>query len=226
MIAAPVCCLQTFRYCVPLFPYYGAMTIDLSEGSFDALIFDCDGTLVDTAPAHLGALRAGLKHYDLEMTDAFYYPRAGLTPRALFDDFEREVVGAPVHRQAILDHYSVAFQNGLPLLEEVSVIAAIARAWKGRVPMAVGSNGRRANVEATLGITHLLPLFDYVVVASDVPNGKPAPDIFLEAARLMQVSPARCIVFEDTDEGLEAAQRAGMDGRDIRTVYRPAWMIG
>lgn len=198
--------------------------IELTAGDFDALIFDCDGTLVDTAPAHLSALRVGLEHYGLTMSDAFYYPRAGLTPRGLFDEFEREVVGASIPRQAILDYYSVAFQQELHLLQEVSVIAEIARTWRGRVPMAVGSNGRRANVEATLSVTHLLPLFDFVVVASDVAEGKPAPDVFLEAARLMHVSPSRCIVFEDTDEGLEAARRAGMDGRDIRKVYRSIWM--
>jgi beta-phosphoglucomutase-like phosphatase (HAD superfamily) len=197
---------------------------ELAEGTFDALIFDCDGTLVDTAPAHLGALRVGLTHYGLVMTDDFYYPRAGLTPRALFDDFEREVVGAPIPRKEILDHYTVAFLDGLHLLQEVAVVAEVARTWKGRVPMAVGSNGRRANVEATLGVTGLLPLFDFVVVASDVPHGKPAPDVFLEAARLMSVKPNRCVVFEDTDEGLEAAKAAGMDGRDIRKAFRPPWM--
>ena len=113
------------------------MTTLLHEGTFDALIFDCDGTLVDTAPAHLAALRVGLRHFGLEMTDDFYYPRAGLTPRALFDDYEREVVGAPIARQDILDHYSVAFKEGLPLLQEVAVIAEIARRWKG--PGAHGS---------------------------------------------------------------------------------------
>ena len=198
--------------------------MELVAGSFDGLIFDCDGTLVDTAPAHLGALRVGLAHYGLVMTDAFYYPRAGLTPRGLFDEFEREVVGGPVPRKEILSHYSVAFQDGLHLLEEVTVVAKIARAWRGRVPMAVGSNGQKANVEATLGATGLLPLFDFVVVASDVAMGKPAPDIFLEAARRMGVRPERCVVFEDTDEGLEAARAAGMDGRDIRVVWRPRWM--
>ena len=196
---------------------------ELVAGSFDGLIFDCDGTLVETAGAHLGALRVGLDHYGLVMTNEFYYPRAGLTPRALFDDFEREIVGAPVPRKEILDHYKVSFQDGLHLLEEVKVVAEIARAWKGRVPMAVGSNGQRANVEASLGVTGLLPLFDFVVVASDVAAGKPAPDIFLEAAKRMGVPPNRCVVFEDSDEGLEAASAAGMDGRDIRLAYRPAW---
>jgi beta-phosphoglucomutase-like phosphatase (HAD superfamily) len=201
------------------------MITDLVEGDFDALIFDCDGTLVDTAPAHLAALRVGLAAHGLEMTDGFYYPRAGLTPRALFDDFEREVVGGPVDRKAVLGHYAVAFQEGLHLLQEVAVVAEVARAWRGRVPMAVGSNGQRANVEATLRVTGLLPLFDFVVVASDVAAGKPAPDVFLEAARRMGVRPERCVVFEDTDEGLEAAHAAGMDGRDIRTVWCPEWKV-
>ena len=82
--------------------------------------------------------------------------------------------------------------------------------------MSVASNGVRANVEATLVGTKLRSLFDYVVTADDVKHGKPAPDVYLEAARRMQVDPASCVVFEDSDEGLEAAHRAGMRGIDIR----------
>ena len=199
---------------------------ELVVGSFDGLIFDCDGTLVETAAAHLGALRVGLAHFGLVMTDEFYYPRAGLTPRALFDEFEREIVGGPVPRKEILNHYRVSFQDGLPLLEEVTVVAEIARTWKGRVPMAVGSNGQRTNVEATLRATGLLALFDVLVVASDVAAGKPAPGIFLEAARRLGVRPERCVVFEDSDEGLDAARAAGMDGRDIRLVYQRPPFLG
>ncbi len=198
------------------------MVTDLVEGTFDALIFDCDGTLVDTATAHLAALRVGLAEHGLEMTDEFYYPRAGLTPRALFEEYEWEM-GRAVPRAEVVARYSVAFKEGLHLLEEVSVVAEVARAWKGRVPMAVGSNGQRGNVESTLRATGLLGLFDFVVVAADVAAGKPAPDVFLEAARRMGVRAERCVVFEDTDEGLEAARAAGMDGRDIREVWRPGW---
>ncbi len=198
------------------------MITDLVAGTFDALIFDCDGTLVDTAGAHLAALRVGLSEHGLAMTDEFYYPRSGLTPRALFDDFERER-GRAVPRAEVLARYAVVFKEGLHLLEEISVVAEVARAWKGRVPMAVGSNGQRANVEASLRTTGLLGLFDCVVVAADVKAGKPAPDIFLEAARRLGVRPERCVVFEDTDEGLDAAKAAGMDGRDIREVWGPGW---
>jgi len=89
------------------------------------------------------------------------------------------------------------------------------------VPMAVASNGRRENVEASLTVTKLRPLFDFIVAAEDVERGKPAPDVFLEAARRMAVSPARCVVFEDSDEGLEAARRAGMRTIDIREYFAP-----
>ncbi len=198
------------------------MITDLVEGTFDALIFDCDGTLVDTAGAHLAALRVGLTEHGLAMSDEFYYPRSGLTPRALFDDYERELK-RPVPRAEVLARYAVSFKEGLHLLEEISVVAVVARAWKGRVPMAVASNGQRGNVEASLHNTGLLSLFDLVVVAADVATGKPAPDIFLEAARRLGVRPERCVVFEDTDEGLQAASAAGMDGRDIREVWRPGW---
>lgn len=196
---------------------------NLVEGTFDALIFDCDGTLIDTATAHLSALRVGLAEHGLTMTDEFYYPRSGLTPRALFDDYEREIVGAPVQRAEVLARYAVSFKERLDLLKEISVVAEVARAWNGHVPMAVGSNGQRGNVESTLRAKHLLGLFDTVVVAADVAAGKPAPDIFLEAARRLGARPERCVVFEDTDEGLTAARAAGMESRDIRKVWRPAW---
>ncbi len=95
-------------------------------------------------------------------------------------------------------------------------VASLARLWHGRVPMAVASNGRRANVEASLGATGLLPLFDVLVAAEDVAAGKPAPDVFLESARRLGVEPAGCVVLEDSDEGLAAAHAAGMRSIDVR----------
>jgi beta-phosphoglucomutase-like phosphatase (HAD superfamily) len=195
------------------------MAISLHEDSFSALIFDCDGTLVDTAPAHLRALQQALEPLALTMTPAWYYPRVGLTPDALMDEYEAQLSGAAPPRQGIFERYNVAFQSGLHLIEEIDVIAEIAREWRGRVPKAVASNGRRRNVEATLRVTKLLPLFDCIVAAEDVVHGKPEPDVFLEAARRMNVDPGRCVVFEDSNEGLEAAHRAEMRGIDIRAFY-------
>jgi beta-phosphoglucomutase-like phosphatase (HAD superfamily) len=197
------------------------MAIFLPEGSFSALIFDCDGTLVDTAPAHLRALQQALEPLALTMTHAWYYPRVGLTPDALLDEYEAQLAAPAPSREGILQRYNVAFQAGLQAIEEINVIAEIAREWHGRVPMAVASNGQRRNVEATLRVTKLLPLFDCVIGGEDVALGKPEPDVFLEAARRMKVAADRCVVFEDSNEGLEAALRAGMRGIDIRAFYSP-----
>jgi beta-phosphoglucomutase-like phosphatase (HAD superfamily) len=196
------------------------MGISLVEGTFAGLIFDCDGTLVDTAPAHLQALQVGLDAHGLTMAKEWYYPRGGLTPDALMDDYEA-LLGTPVPREDIFARYTVAFHAGLERLQEVTVIAEIAREWHGRVPMAVASNGRRENVEASLTVTKLRPLFDLIVAAEDVERGKPAPDVFLEAARRMGVAAAGCVVFEDSDEGLEGARSAGMRAIDIREYFAP-----
>ena len=110
---------------------------------------------------------------------------------------------------------------GVHLIQEIKVVADVARQWFGKVPMAVASNGIRKNVEATLISTRLRPLFYTIVTADYVEHVNPAPDVYLEAARRMRVQPDRVIVFEDSNEGLEAARRAGMRAYDIREVWSP-----
>ena len=100
-------------------------------------------------------------------------------------------------------------------------IVAIARENHGRVPMGVGSGSARAIMKQTLSHLDIDHLFDCFVGSEDTPRHKPEPDVFLEVARLLQVEPAGCLVYEDTDIGLEAARRAGMQGFDVRTVHTP-----
>jgi beta-phosphoglucomutase-like phosphatase (HAD superfamily) len=192
------------------------MAISLIEGTFAALIFDCDGTLVDSAPAHLRSLRQALKPLGLTVPAEWYQPRHGLGPDPLIDEYEAAFNPPPIDRAALFARNNLAYQAAIPMIEEITLVADIARAWHGRVPMAVASNGVLENVEATLINAGLRSLFDYIVTADDVKHGKPAPDVYLEAARRMKVYPAKCIVFEDSDEGLEAAHRAGARAIDIR----------
>ena len=187
---------------------------------FSALIFDCDGTLVDTAPAHYFAITEALKLQGHTMDREWYMARAGLTPDALLDAQEAAVAAAgkiaPLDRATVFSTSNEHFRAGLHLLREVEAVAALAPEWHGRVPMSVASNGRLANVQASLRATGLLPLFDRIVSADDVTHGKPAPDVFLEAARRMNVAPSECVVLEDSDEGLRAASAAGMRSIDVR----------
>ena len=195
------------------------MPLTLPE-PFSALIFDCDGTLVDTAPAHYHAITHALRPQGHTMEEAWYAARAGLTPDALLD--AQEIAAAargeqqPLDRAAVFSTYNEHFRSGLHLLREIEAVAALARAWHGRVPMAVASNGRLANVQASLRVTGLLGLFDTLVSADEVARGKPAPDVFLEAARRLRIPPAACVVLEDSNEGLAAALAAGMRAVDVR----------
>ena len=197
---------------------------------FSALIFDCDGTLVDTAPAHFQALRRALAAQGHAMERDWYLGRTGLTPRALLDAHEARLAAEhrggdlaprPLDRPAYNAAYNRFYQSSLGVLQEITVVADLARTWHGRVPLAVASNGHSANVAESLRATGLLPLFDQLVTADDVSAGKPAPDVFLEAARRMGVEPATCVVLEDSNEGLAGARAAGMRAVDIREYLAP-----
>ena len=197
------------------------MAFPLEKGTFDALVFDCDGTLVDSAEAHLYSLQQALAPLGLAMSPEWYHPRHGLGPEDLLDAYEAEFKVESLARADFYERVNEAYHTSIHLIQEIKVVTDVAREWFGRVPMAVASNGVRKNVEATLIATRLRPLFYTLVTADDVEHGKPAPDVYLEAARRMRVRPERAIVFEDSDEGLEAARRAGMRAYDIRQVWSP-----
>ncbi len=186
---------------------------------YKALIFDCDGTLADTMPAHARAWAATYKAFGIDIPEQPFLDMGGLPNRAIIETLNRER-GCTLDVAQTQDEKERRYLDTLHLVQEIAAVADIARAHRGRVPLAVASSGMGHVVHKTLTTLGLLPLFDVVVTADDVLHGKPAPDLFLLAAERLGVAPADCIVYEDGDPGLEAARRAGMRAIDVRVLWR------
>ena len=116
-----------------------------------------------------------------------------------------------------------AFLKRLHTIKLIDEVAVFAESLRGKVPMAIASGGSRMVVEKTLHVVGVSDWFDEVVTSDDVADGKPAPDVFLKAAQLLGVLPARCLVLEDAPAGILAAQRAGMQ---VVAVPSPLLSVG
>lgn len=187
------------------------------DGPFAAIIFDCDGTLVDSAGAHLAAYNVALAPGGITMSWPWYSTRLGIPARDLLALFavEREI---DIPLDKMVRTYDLAFRRELANVREIPAVADIARAYFGKVLLAVASNGTRHHVEESLRGSGLLSLFSVLVGRDEVADAKPAPDLYLEAAARLGVPASACIVFEDSAEGMLAASRAGMRAYDVTTA--------
>jgi HAD superfamily hydrolase (TIGR01509 family) len=186
---------------------------------YAALIFDCDGTIADTLSVHCQTWIAAFRQFGAEVPEAWYYERTGLSAVELIQAFNQSF-GYVIDERIVDAQRHQHFSNLIHQVQEVEAVAAIARANYGKVPIAVASNGQRSIVEPTVEAIGLRSLFNTVVTLDDVAEGKPAPDLFLLAAERMGVAPYQCIVYEDSDAGLEAARRAGMRWIDVRVLWQ------
>jgi beta-phosphoglucomutase-like phosphatase (HAD superfamily) len=181
------------------------------------LVFDCDGTLADTMPLHWRAWQMITLRHELHFPQDRFYALGGVPSRDIL-----KMLAEEQHRP--LDHIAVAHEKEnayLPLMSEVEPIHAvveIARANYGRIPMAVASGGTEPIILQVLEHLKIRHLFGAVVTSEMVKNQKPAPDIFLEAARRIGVEPRFCRAYEDTDLGLQAIRSAGMEAVDVRLL--------
>ena len=183
------------------------------------LIFDCDGTLADTMPLHWRAWQAIAAKYKLHFPEDRFYSLGGVPSRDILKMLAQE-------QGVTLDHIEAAHEKEnqyLPLMAQVEPIHAvveIARTHHGKIPMAVASGGTQPVILAVLEHLKIRHLFDAVVTSEMVTNQKPAPDIFLEAARRIGVEPQFCRAYEDTDLGMQAIRSAGMEAVDVREMAR------
>ncbi len=181
------------------------------------IIFDCDGTLADTMPLHWRAWQVITARHQLHLPQDRFYALGGMPSRDILRMLSTE-------QGVALDHLAVAREKEavyLPLIaqvEPINTVVGVARENYDRIPLAVASGGTRRIIEQVLEHLGIRRLFQAIVTSEDVVNQKPAPDIFLEAARRIGVPPKYCRAYEDTDLGMQAIRAAGMEAVDVRKL--------
>jgi len=178
---------------------------------FEAVIFDMDGVIVDSEPLHERAFRQVFEEIGYGATHGTDFPSYfGKSDLVLWKDFIaqhrppqplEELLALKEERFVeLLRREEPVFQKVPELLEQLAP----------RYPLALASGSRHQTIRVVLELRDLRRHFRVVVSSEDVAHGKPAPDIFLRTAGLLDVSPAACCVIEDSQAGVTAARAAGM----------------
>ena len=202
------------------------MPLILPPGPFRAYLFDMDGTIADSMPLHYIAWKEALSEYGCtDFPEPLFYSWGGMPVREIIANLnQRHSLAMPVEEVAHRKE-SLYFEL-LPRLTAVPEVLEQIESAHGRLPLAVVSGSTRDSVLASLRALHLEDKFDALVCAGDYKNAKPDPQPFLLAAQKLGVPPASCLVFEDTDMGIEAATRAGMASvRILQPWERTAQLI-
>jgi HAD superfamily hydrolase (TIGR01509 family) len=185
------------------------MKLELPARSFRAYLFDCDGTIVDSMPLHYSAWKKALAEWNCSFEEQLFYAWGGRPVTEIIAALnQRDGLNMPV--DAVARRKEDLYFELLPQIRAIPEVVEHIEAKHGHIPLAVVSGSRRDSVLGSLTALHLIEKFDVLVCAEDYARGKPAPDCFLVAAQRLGVAPEDCLVFEDTDLGIEAAKAAGM----------------
>ena len=185
------------------------MTLKLPEGLFKAYLFDCDGTIADSMPLHFKAWKKTLAEWNCEFEEELFYEWGGMPVAEIISTLNaRHGLNMPVENVA--HRKEELYFELLPQLKPVPEVLEHIRTEHGRIPFGVVSGSTKESVTASLVTLDLLDRFDTMVCAGDYAKSKPDPEACLLAASRLGVAPERCLVFEDTDMGIQAAKAAGM----------------
>ncbi|MDR1437549.1 MAG: HAD family phosphatase [Puniceicoccales bacterium] len=186
----------------------------LSSG-YDAFIFDCDGTIADTMGIyhHLWNLSIRTHGAQREIEWEEFRSNGGRCLRQTIIEYNNQN-GTLLDVDRVLHTLDGLTTQWLPRFKPIHHVVNLIRAEKKR-SMAVASSGKKVNVHYILNNLKIKNHFHSILTREDVQNSKPDPDLFLLAAERIKKQPKKCIVFEDSPVGEEAARRAGMDCQRI-----------
>jgi beta-phosphoglucomutase family hydrolase len=197
---------------------------DLDETMFlcKAVIFDMDGTLINSTKADFLAWQKLFSFYGKSLTYEEYIPLLGIKSAQVVKEFlpvkNDEEIQMALTQKLVFFHEYVA-ENGIYPVPYADVF--LKQIKQLDIPVALATSSRKAKMEMVMTKVNLVTLFDAIVTGGDVKNGKPAPDIFIKAAEKLGVRPQDCIVFEDASNGVKAAKNAFMKCVAVSSTQSP-----
>ena len=178
---------------------------------FSAVIFDLDGTLVDSEPLYLEADQKIFRPLGIIVEAEHKKPYTGLSSHCFLADIKKQY-DLSISVEELLTRKNAAYmelaQERTHVFPEMRTFVSLLK--EHGYPLAVASGSSKEVIDAVLEAADLLTYFDVTLSSSQVKKGKPAPDVFLEAARLLNTPPQACLVMEDSCYGVEAAKNAQM----------------
>jgi HAD superfamily hydrolase (TIGR01509 family) len=182
----------------------------LSEGDFDAFLYDCDGTLADNMEGHKASYRAAALLYGFELDDTIIDELAGWPIIDVAEEIRKRYDGS-FNPANFTELKNMLYEDTFIVdTKPIEFVVAHLKAHAGKVRIGVVSGGSRVSVSRTLRQLGITSLVEVLICAGETSRGKPYPDPFLSAAERLGVDPTRCLVFEDGQAGVQAAIAAGM----------------
>lgn len=185
------------------------MNLKIPEGAFGAYLFDCDGTIVDSMPLHYLAWKKALGEWGCDFSEQLFYAWGGMPVAEVISTLNQER-GLKMPVEEVGHRKENLYYDLLPQLKAVPEVVEHIDAQYGRIPFGVVSGSTRESVVASLKVVNLLDKFQTMACAGEYKKSKPDPEAFLMAAANLHVKPEACLVFEDTEMGIQAAKAAGM----------------
>ena len=197
------------------------MKLQLPPGTFQAYLFDCDGTIADSMPLHYVAWSKALAEHRCEFSEDLFYDWGGVSVAEVIQRLN-EQQGLNMSVEEVSNRKESFYLENLPQLKAIPEVLEVIEANYGRIPFAVVSGSTRESVTASLATLNLLDRFDALVCAGEYEKGKPDPEAFVIAAAKLGVAPESCLVFEDAAMGIQAAAAAGMASVKIAQTRQKA----
>ena len=187
---------------------------------YDALIFDMDGTLVDSGQLHEFAWSKTLEKYGIPVDRLLMRSLAGVPTKGTIEILlEKFNISVDATLDEMNDFKEKLVHKNMHKYVKPTALIEIAKKYHGVKPMAIGTGAYTQEATTILQLCGLDSYVTAIVGADQVQNPKPAPDTFLRCAELLGIAPEKCVVFEDSKLGLQAAELAGMAGIDVLLVH-------